>query len=315
MKLPWLAVYEQALEQALESGRLGHAPLLQGPPGVGKSQLARWLVARILCINTESARPCGTCHSCRLLAAGTHPDLFLGHIPEDKTQITVDVVRELTAGLQLTPSIGPHRVALIEPAERMNTNAANALLKTLEEPVGRAWLILVSDRPGLLPATVRSRCQKITVQPPSRAVAHSWLSASSPDSEDEDITLALDVCADAPLKALELLKGDGLKTGREVRRVLQELAAGKPAPADLVMRWAEGPEQTWNWVSYWLKVWLEQALDSDAADMPSGSRPADLTRAWQQALQGKQLVETPIRNDLLFEKWLLEWQSMFAAGR
>lgn len=319
MTLPWLETHQQTLNRTLENQRLGHAPLLHGPPGLGKSQLGSWLAARILCLKPEQGQPCGHCRSCELLAAGTHPDLFFGHIPEDKTQITVDVIRELTAGLQLTPSIGPHRIGLIEPAEAMNTNAANALLKTLEEPAAQAWLILVSDRPDLLPATVRSRCQKVAIKPPSRAAAASWLDSQGLNAEAEDIALALDFCADAPLKALALLEGDGLAHGREIQRGLLDLAQQLPANPDLAERWASRAAESWGWVCYWLKVWLSAGLDAptpgNSGLAPKAGSPTELARAWQRALEASRLADTPIRSDLLFGKWLLEWKTSFAAAK
>lgn len=316
MTLPWLEAQQHALGEALDAQRLGHAPLLHGPPGLGKLELAHWLVARILCIHPGQPRPCGQCRSCVLLAAGTHPDLFFGKIPEDKTQITVDVIRDLSAGLQLTPSIGPHRVGLIEPAERMNTNAANALLKTLEEPAGRAWLILVSDRPDLLPATVRSRCQKIAINPPPRAAAAAWLGTHQLQASAADIELALDFCADAPLQALHLLEGDGLAHGQEVRRVLLELAQGRPMAIGLGERWGGRAAESWAWICHWLKIWMAERLLSGSQHSQLECVPADqLGRAWQRALAARQLAETAVRSDLLFGKWLLEWESIFAAAQ
>lgn len=319
MKLPWLEAQQRALGLALETQRLGHAPLLHGPAGLGKTQLASWLAARILCLKPEQGQPCGRCRSCELLAAGTHPDLFFGHIPADKTQITVDAIRELAAGLQLTPSIGPHRVGLIEPAEAMNNNAANALLKTLEEPAAEVWLILVSDRPDLLPATVRSRCQQVAVKPPQRAEAAAWLAAQDLSAEAEDIALALDFCADAPLKALALLEGDGLAHGRDIHRSLLDLAQQRPTSPDLAERWAGRASESWSWVCYWLKIWLSTELHTQppgaAGPVLQTHRPAALARAWQRALEARQLADTPIRSDLLFGKWLLEWKSTSAAAK
>lgn len=319
MRLPWLLADAEALGRALDAERLGHAPLLHGPAGIGKSELAHWLVARVLCVAGGEQRPCGVCRSCLLLKAGTHPDLFVARLPEDKTQITVDMIRELCGGLQLTPSIGSHRVGLIEPAERMNSNAANALLKTLEEPSSRAWLILVSDQPDLLPATVRSRCQKLALRPPDRDQALRWLMAESPSLDVVQLELALDLCGDAPLKALELARGDGLSFGLEVRQVLLDLAAGRPVPAATIETWSGRSRESWDWIAHWIRYWLGRAMGMAAvagdAELPGHPEAAALARAWQRALEGRKLGDTSIRSDLLFSKWLLEWQGLFSVGR
>lgn len=323
MKIPWLLADMEALGCALDADRLGHAPLLHGPAGIGKSALAQWLVARILCQASAPERPCGVCRSCLLLQAGTHPDLFLGAVPEGKTQITVDVIRDLCSGLQLTPSIGQHRVGLIEPAERMNTNAANALLKTLEEPSPKSWLVLVSDRPDLLPATVRSRCQKLALRPPARDEALRWLQDECKGAERGKLELALELSGDAPLKARDLVQGDGLSAGLAVRQVLLDLAAGRSVSASVAEEWATRPEQSWNWIAHWIRHWLGSQMglpaaagDEDLPDMGAGrARTADLARAWQRALLGRTLADSAIRADLLFGKWLLEWQAIFADER
>ncbi len=317
MRLPWLLAESEALGQALDAQRLGHAPLLHGPAGIGKRELARWLIERILCLAPDGQRPCGTCRSCLLLEAGTHPDLFVATVPEDKTQITVDIVRDLCSGLQLTPSIGQHRVGLIEPADRMNNNAANALLKTLEEPSAKSWLVLVTDRPDLLPATVRSRCQKLALRPPRRDEALGWLRAQCPEQDLDRLELALDLCGDAPLKALELVQGEGLSFGLDVRRILVDLAAGRPVPAGTAEAWSARSRESWDWIAHWVRHWMGGRMGlvsgSGGAELPAHAGDADLARAWQGALEGRSLADTAIRADLLFGKWLLEWQSIFAA--
>lgn len=318
MSLPWLKSETEALDRALTAQRLGHAPLLHGPAGIGKSDLAHWLVARILCLAGNVSAPCGECRSCRLLAAGTHPDLFVATVPEDKTQITVDIIRQLSAGLQLTPSIGRHRVGLIEPAERMNSNAANALLKTLEEPSARAWLILVCDQPAALPATVRSRCQKISLRPPSRSEALTWLRAQEPGSEEGQLALALEACGEAPLKAQALLRGEGLQFGLEIRDALLKLASGTAIDANATDAWASRPAESWFWIAHWTRHWLADMLGVPAGSgnnpAPPGRPTAELARAWQEALEARKLADSSVRADLLLGKWLLEWQSIFAVG-
>src|SRR5690606_28445422 len=136
---PWQQrAYAQALA-ALDAGRMSHALLVTGAPGLGKVELARTLALRLLCPQPQQGFACGQCRSCKLLAAGTHPDLLeetleLTDKGEPRKEILIAQMRRLCDALMLTPQIANGQVALIHPADALNRNAANALLKTLEEP-------------------------------------------------------------------------------------------------------------------------------------------------------------------------------------
>ena len=225
---PWLDPERHALNQALDDQRLGHAPMFLGSPGVGKRALADWLVRRILCLQPVEGEPCGECHACTLIANATHPDLFRLALLEDKSEILVDQVREFIASLSLTPSIGDRRIGLIVPADRLNRNAANALLKTLEEPSGEVWLVLVTDNEDKLPVTVTSRCQRRYVPVPDPATAMDWLTKRHGDRADRDCQLALELADGAPLLADAWLSGAGKpcigQQGRAVGQLQGQLA-------------------------------------------------------------------------------------------
>jgi DNA polymerase-3 subunit delta' len=319
MNLPWLSDIQQQLNDALLGQRLGHAPLIQGPSGVGKRQLGDWLSRRILCLATEGPDPCGQCRSCQLFASASHPDFFDVGIPEEKREIPVDSIRELNGRLQLTSSLSDRRVGRILPAEAMNVNAANALLKTLEEPASKAWLLLVSDRPGRLPATIRSRCQAITVRPPAHAEALDWLrsevSARALPVADDAVEHALELAGDAPLAALGLLEGDGMRFGLDLRKGLIRMARGEGLQDALDPGWAEQPETTWRWLAIWSGLILRASLDAGEnpgllGDLPDDLHPETAARLWDSALQGNALARGNARQDLLLGKWLLEWQQV-----
>src|SRR5690606_23404490 len=162
-----------------------------------------------------------------------HADLRWLDRPEDKTVIVIEQIRGLVEGLALTSYEGGAKVAVIDPADEMNHAAANALLKTLEEPPGDALLVLVADRPGRLPATIFSRCQRLHVRTPSRETARAWLEALDPKA---DWGPALDLAGNAPLAALEAL--DALETSRSMARDLEALAGRRVAPVEVAARWA-----------------------------------------------------------------------------
>jgi DNA polymerase-3 subunit delta' len=160
----------QRLDHAIEQQRLPHAILISGPEGIGKQHLADCLIHRIL----KKHMPVAKFEA--LLAAGTHPDIRIVSLLSDKKQIAVDQIRDLSEGLALTPQISNIKIAVIQPAELMNRAAANALLKTLEEPSGNTLIILISHNPGRLPLTIRSRCQHIPQCIPDSREAGIWLS-------------------------------------------------------------------------------------------------------------------------------------------
>ena len=165
MTLPvtqWHATAWQQLQTSHRQQRLPHALLLSGEAGIGKAEFAARLAASLLCEQPHvDGQACGTCHACQRLGAQTHPDRFRLEPEEPGKAIKVDAVRQLIRNLSLTGHYGGYRVVTVEPAELMNTNAANAFLKTLEEPPANTLLILITASPARLPATIRSRCQPL----------------------------------------------------------------------------------------------------------------------------------------------------------
>ena len=148
------------LRAALRRGRLAHACLLVGPRGVGRLGLARGLAATLLCTRSE-AEACGECRSCLLLRKGVHPDYEEVGVPEGKQQLPIEVVRSLQDKAAVKPLVARGRVFVIRDAERMNIQAANCFLKTLEEPPGELHFILIAASLWDIPPTIVSRCQLI----------------------------------------------------------------------------------------------------------------------------------------------------------
>lgn len=239
--MPWLT---PALEHAIEATG-HHAWLIAGPGGIGEFALATTLAEAWLCedgARPATLRPCGSCAGCRLVAAGTHPDLLVlvpqalrgalagddadgdgegkGGKRKPSRDIRVDEVRAAIAFAATTTSRGSCKVVVLHPAERMNDIAANALLKTLEEPPGRARFVLsTGDAAALLP-TVRSRCQLYGLPLPPADAASAWLAAQG--VADADVLLA--GAGGRPEEALALAQ-DGV-TGAAWRELPGRVARG-----------------------------------------------------------------------------------------
>lgn len=317
--LPWLSAQRAALNEALAAGRLGHAPMITGSHGVGKRALAEWLAARLLCRNVQAGEPCGECESCRLLPSGTHPDFFRLSPEPEKKEIRVDQVRAFIESLTLTASLDGARIGLIDPAERMNRNAANALLKTLEEPASGVWLVLVSDEPDRLPVTIRSRCQLRPVPVPSREQSEPWLAARHPDREPATLALALALADGAPRVADDWLAGDGLAQGLAIRDQLGRMLAPGAIADEVPGEWVDAPESSWTWLARWTAAWLKRARTGRAEGLGSAPVLDDsdvfdrLQRLWQDALAGRRMAGDPIRHDWLMLEWLTGWRAL--AGR
>lgn len=229
---PWHALLWSALTADL--ARLPHALLLAGPAGVGKHDFALRLAAALLCTQPKAEAACGQCHGCHLLAAGTHPDLMLVVPEEDRRGIVIDQVRALGAFLALRPHTAARKIAILSPADSMNPNAANSLLKILEEPPLGSVLLLVASQPARLPATVRSRCQRVAFSVPERMLAHDWLKGRE---GGEQAAQLIDETGGAPLRALALAREDFLTRRETLLRDLDRLMEGKEDPVACALRW------------------------------------------------------------------------------
>ncbi len=196
MRMSALRGHERArdfLRTAIGQERLPHALLFAGPEGVGKRALALALAAWLQC-ERAGDDACGDCSACRQSQAGTHPDLQLVQLAAGKKEIGIDRIRELKRFMQLQPVRGRAKVAVIDDAHLLTVAAQNALLKVLEEPPARSFVLLISGRPDGLLATVRSRCQRLQFAPLPVDTVAELLTAES--GMDEETARRLAVLAD-----------------------------------------------------------------------------------------------------------------------
>ena len=257
--LPWLKGAQARLRAAHSAGRLPHSLLLLSAPGLGAEQLARWVTALALC-ESQSPRPCGSCASCRLLRADSHPDSHVVRLEEDAQQIKVDQVRGLIESLGLKSYRGGCKVGVIEGAESLNANGANAFLKTLEEPTADTVLILIARPSHRLPATIASRCLRLTLQPPPAEAAVAWLEAhSEPGAHTWPAALAL--AGGAPLLALDLDSSGMAALDKDMHESLRQLAEGAVDVTLLADRWMKtNPALRITWLENWITQRVYAAL-------------------------------------------------------
>jgi DNA polymerase-3 subunit delta' len=307
---PWLKPVETEFLDRLEGGRLPHALLLSGPRDTGKQELAGAIMASLLCLE-DSYPACGRCRSCALFSTGAHPDgrvvTFQEHprTGELRKEIVIGQVRNLIASLYLTNTISKRKAAMIHPAEAMNINTSNALLKTLEEPPGDTVIVLVSHDPMRLPPTIRSRCQNLHVRVPHAEIALQWLCAQG-SYEQDDAAIALQAAAGRPLAARAMLETDSTEQYRLVIDTLASLHnAGVEPPGAMQALGEVEPSLLWSWLS----LHTAQLLKEQPAD--AGQVKA-LSILQSGADKNRALLPTPVRKDLLLQDWLIQWSRLKA---
>ncbi len=320
MMTPWQQdVLDKTLAIAAE-GRLGHALCLVGPEKMGKLEVAQQLARALLCQSPKQNRSaCGACRSCLFINAGTHPDfLDITYEANEKTgklytNIVIDQVRRLSQWFSLTSQFGGAQVAIVHPADGMNYAAANALLKTLEEPSQNRFLILVTDKPSALPATIRSRCQRIMFRLPEPSQSLEWLKQHGYTADIAGP--ALGAARGHPGLALDWLENGGLQMRREVQTDMNAVAANKMSPIDVAKRWLADDLGDLR---------LQFAADSslEAAGQILGlpklvtsglTAPPDfmkLSQWYDELNRVRSQLDSPIRSDLLLAGLLREWRSM-----
>jgi DNA polymerase-3 subunit delta' len=315
---PWHEELWASLGARLRRGALPHALLLSGPSGLGKRQFAERFVALALC-EQKGDQPCGRCRACLLLAAGSHPDRVRVTLEERddgklRSEILVEQIRRLSERLAMTPQFGGHQLALIDPADAMNVASANALLKTLEEPTPGTVIVLVSDEPSRLVATIRSRCQRIEFRLPARAQALAWLGQQGVREGEA----ALDAAAGNPGHALALAQSGGLALRAEVARDLGSVWAGRNAASEVANRWAKAEAGQ--------RLWFAAQLATEEAAAVAGglAGPLALTPApdfhklgvWlREAGRTREQLRTPLRPELSILDLLLAWRDLVPRAR
>jgi len=301
---PWHEQQWDGFNQLIEQGRLGHALMFNGPAGIGKRRLAMALAQRLLCTADMSRYACGCCKSCLLMLAGNHPDLSVLEPEEPGKYIKIDAVRALCTLLGKTSQQGGWKVAVITPAEAMNINASNALLKSLEEPHGKTLMILIADRPSLVSATIRSRCQKQNLALPDRQLATRWLTDVTGNQEQSERTLLL--AAGRPLVALEYLQSDSLEVRNQFENLVDRVRQGDMSALDAAQ---QCQKQNSDLMLGWFMDYLHRLVTGELQSRPNSALfifSDKLVKARGWILSGHNL-----NPQMMWEELFMDWLKVF----
>ncbi|MBC3767841.1 DNA polymerase III subunit delta' [Neptunicella marina] len=245
---PWLTSSFNALTVRAIDKKLHHGLILQGIEGIGKAEFADEFALFLLCQQKTAQGACGQCQSCKLNAAGSHPDLF--KVEKEKSQIAVDQIREAIGALNKTAQLGGSKVLIVFGADDMNVASSNALLKTLEEPTLDTTILLVTDQPQRLLPTILSRCEKVPLHAPAETDAIDWLQQQG---LQDNLLQTLQICAGAPLKAKMLLEAPDNLQYDDFCQQIQRLSKGEVSGLQLANQWQNDAESVVNWLQFWLK--------------------------------------------------------------
>ncbi|MGY0220047.1 DNA polymerase III subunit delta' [Endozoicomonadaceae bacterium StTr2] len=308
--LPWQAEQWQAFVDRFDQGRLAHAWLLRGAAGVGKLHFAKAFAALALCESDASAaagqprEACGYCQGCRLMQAGSHPDYMLLSPEQAGKAIKIDQIRQLTGFTEKTALRQGRRVIIISPAEQMNHNAANALLKCLEEPAGDTIFLLVSSQLSLLLPTIRSRCQQLVFPVPPHETAKDWLVKQDTVVSSAAESL-LEMAGGRPLLAREYASKDIQQQQQILIDGLQDVSSGRRTPVEVAADWLDIPQDR---LTGWMQQWLYQMVRFAAGS----------NTGLENQVGGKMLVyiagKSGSKNLVQLYDWLLQQNNIMNRG-
>jgi DNA polymerase-3 subunit delta' len=314
-KLPWHDELWRQLRHSRNQERLPHALLFAGVAGLGKLVFARRLAHGVLCEQPDEAGDaCGRCRQCLLLKAGSHPDLRMIMPEEDSSSIRIDTIRALVGGNTLRVGEDAHRVFIIEPAHAMGQAAANALLKTLEEPIPGTLMLLVSSAPRKLPVTIRSRCQLLRFSSPAESAALQWMEQAG--VSPGDARLALRLSGGAPLKAAELVSTGGLKEQQTLMQDFLALAKGRGHAPGVAEAWLKQQEleslllHISRWLMELVRSQLVQGEEKEASPLQSLRDWVDLKELYvllDHLNEIRRMSTNNLNAQLALESILLQW--------
>jgi DNA polymerase-3 subunit delta' len=321
----WQQETWKRLLQMISQQRVPQALLVSGIKGLGKRVLIQQFAQALLCHSRlVDGDSCGQCVSCRLFQANTHPDWIVITPEPDKTIIGIEAIRQLSVQLTLKSQFDTYRVVLISLAEQLNQAAANGFLKTLEEPNQHTCIVLLTEKPNQLPATIRSRCQKILLTPPAFSTVESWLMAQRPE---DNVKILFHLAQSAPLLALQYATDQLFSQRLECFSDWLKVARAELNPIIVAEKWIK---YEMNIILFWLITWNSDMIKYSYCSTPPFIYHIDLAeelkllvnqldlikldRYYQKLLTKYQQLDTQVNKQLLCEELLIDWVNLNHIG-
>ncbi len=298
---------------ARNAKHLPHAILLAGAKGTGTQAFAQALVNSLLCESPlENYHACGECKGCRVRKGDVHPDYFQIAIEANKTQILIDQIRELNDFLHMSRSYLTSRVAFINPAEALNMNAANSLLKSLEEPANNSVIVLLTAQLSTLLPTIKSRCQILHLATPSKTIALQWLSEQSIQHSPEEL---LEMSSGKPLYALALDNEEHFKRRNDFANDLLAVMMQQQSLTEISKKWqTASKDELLSWQIHWVQQLIKYPFNKVQAQailqIPHVVDSAKLWQLYDQLIKLRRLAHTSLNAQLFIESMLLLWMKL-----
>ena len=319
--LPWQEQNWDSLYGYIKQDRIPQALLIFGASGLGKQALANRFAYSLLCCNLgDNGFCCGVCVSCLLINADTHPDLIRIKPDEDKKSISINQIRQVVSNTYLKPQFEAHRVIIINPADVMTIQAINAFLKCLEEPTERTVFILITGKPNKLPATIISRCQKLTVTMPEKNVLSDWLNGQGIHNNQDTLS---NLVRGSLLTAPQVADDTLLKQRTNCFKDWLAIAKQSAYPAIVSEKWQKLPEtELVNWLISWVsdvikcacRINVEQLCNQDMVKpLQELSQQLNLRRLfglYDRLLASRRQLETQANFQIMLEEILVQWQQL-----
>ena len=298
---PWHQQTYHQITSTFLQGRGHHALLFKTDSGLGTEQLIRHFAHWLLCHSPQQNQPCGQCKSCLLWQSGNHPDFHL-LAPIDDKDIGIDQVRESTTKLQQFSQQGGNAVVYLAGAERLTEAAANALLKTLEEPNQNVYFLLEAPLQATMLATIQSRCQTWLIHTPEPSQAFEWLQTECPTAQSSEIETALRLCHNHPLLCKTFLETDRLPSRKTFLQTFWRFYKSRDVFL-LFSAFDKEPEQVLQQLE-WLGSFFSDALKAKMQiatgwlnpDLQNGILPFSEQLTAQSLLKGHQIIQQTQRD-------------------